>query len=206
MYAVGHLAIGYLSGKATPRLTGADVNVPLFFALSIISDVDLLIPGLRHRGPTHSIIILCLLFLPAFVFYRKKATPYFAALILHPLVGDVLTGGAQLLWPLTTSEYGIRTAMTSSTNILTEWIFFLISFTILLKTRDIQTLLQPHSSNLSLLIPIVTVLTPAFFMFPLNVPLELIIPHLIYLTIFALSILMDVPLVQKQLMRRACTT
>jgi len=206
MYAVGHLAIGYLSGKATSRLTGADVNVPLLFALSIISDVDLLIPGLKHRGPTHSIIILCLLFLPALILYRKKAIPHFAALILHPLVGDVLTGGAQLLWPLTTSEYGIRTAMTSLTNILTEWIFFLISFTILLKTRDIQTLLQPHSSNLSLLIPIVTVLTPAFFMFPLNVPLELIIPHLIYLTIFALSILMDVPLVQKQLMRRACTT
>jgi len=202
MYAVGHLATGYLSGKAVSKLAQVDVNIPLLFALSIIQDIDLLIPGLKHRGPTHSIIILCLLFLPAFVFYRKKAAPYFAALIAHPLVGDGITGGAQLLWPLTTSDYGMRTVITSSANILTEWVFFLISFAILFKTRDMQTLLQPHSSNLSLLIPIFTVLTPTFFMFPLYVPLELIIPHLIYLTIFALSIFIDILHVQKQLMRR----
>jgi len=202
MYAVGHLATGYLSGKAVSKLAQVDVNIPLLFALSIIQDIDLLIPGLKHRGPTHSIIILCLLFLPAFVFYRKKAAPYFAALIVHPLVGDGITGGAQLLWPVTTSDYGMRTVITSSANILTEWIFFLISFTILFKTRDMQTLLQPHSSNLSLLIPIFTVLTPTFFMFPLYVPFELIIPHLIYLTIFALSIFIDILHVQKQLMRR----
>jgi len=192
MYAVGHLAIGYLSGKATSRLTEADVNVPLLFALSIISDIDLLIPGLKHRGPTHSIIILCLLFLPAFIFYRKKATPYFAALILHPLVGDILTGETQLLWPLTTNEYGMRISMTSSANILTEWIFFLVSLTILFKAKDLQTLFQPHPSNLFLLIPIFTVLLPTLFMFPLYVPLELIIPHLIYLTIFTTSILVDI--------------
>jgi len=205
MYAVGHLAIGYLSGKATSKFAQTEVNVPLLFALSIIPDIDLLIPGLRHRGPTHSIIILCLLFLPAFVFYRKKATPYFVALILHPLVGDTLTGGAQLLWPLTANYYGTRIGIQSSANIITEWILFLTSLTMLFKARDLQTLFQPHPSNLFLLIPIFTVLLPALFMFPLYVPLELMIPHLICLTIFALSILVDILLVQKQLMRRACT-
>ena len=81
MYAVGHLAIGYLFGKATSKLAQVDLNVPLLFALSIIPDIDLLVPGLKHRGPTHSIVILCLLSLPAFVLYRKKATPYLVCLL-----------------------------------------------------------------------------------------------------------------------------
>lgn len=192
MYAVGHLAIGYLSGKATSKLAQVDVNVPLLFALSIIPDIDLLIPGLKHRGPTHSIILLCLLFLPAFLRYKKRATPYFAALILHPLIGDGLTGGTQLLWPLTTNEYGIRIGIISSANILAEWTLFVASLGILFKARDMQNLFQPHPSNLFLLIPVFTVLAPTFFMFPMYVPLELIIPHLIYLTIFTLSILIDI--------------
>ena len=192
MYAVGHLAIGYLFGKATSKLARVDVNVPLLFALSIIPDIDLLISGLKHRGPTHSIVILCLLSLPAFVLYRKKATPYLVALILHSIVGDGLTGGAQLLWPLTSKEYGIRIGITSSANIVAEWVLSLASFAILFKARDMQTLFQSHPSNLFLLIPIFTVLLPTFFMFPLYVPLELMIPHLIYLTIFVLSILVDI--------------
>ncbi len=191
MYAVGHLAIGYLSGKAMSKLAQVDVNVPLLFVLSIIPDIDLLIPGLEHRGPTHSIIILCLLFLPSFMFYRKKAAPYITALILHTLA-DGLTGGAQLLWPLSTNDYGMRIGITSLANILTEWIFFLLSSVILFKTEDMQTLFKPHQSNLFLLIPIFTVLAPTFFMFPSYVPLELVIPHLIYLTIFTISILVDI--------------
>jgi len=192
MYAVGHLAIGYLSGKATSKLAQVDVNVPLLFALSIIPDIDLLIPGLTHRGPTHSIILLSLLFLPVFLLYKKKATPYFAALILHPLIGDSLTGGTQLLWPLTTNYYGIGIGITSLTNILTEWILFLASLTILFKAKDMQTLFQPHPSNLLLSIPTFTVLLPTILSFPLHVHPTLIIPHLIYLTIFTLSILVDI--------------
>jgi len=192
MYAVGHLAIGYLSGKATSKLAQVNVNVPILFALSIIPDIDLLIPGLKHRGPTHSIIILCLLFLPAFIFYRRKATPYFAALILHPLVSDILTGETQLLWPLTANYYGTRIGIQSSANIITEWILFLTSLTMLFKAKDLQTLFQSHPSNLFLFIPIFTVLLPTLFMFPFYVPLELIIPHLIYLTIFTTSILVDI--------------
>ena len=191
MYAVGHLAIGYLSGKATANLTHSNVNVPLLFTLAILPDIDLLIPGLTHRGPTHSIIVLTLVFVPVFLLYKKQALPYFAALLLHPLLGDILTGGAQLLWPLTSAEYGFGLDIANPANLLTEWTVFLAALALLYTTKDLHTLIQPHPLNLVLLIPIFTVLLPTFFTFPLYVPGVLLIPHLIYLAIFTLSILVD---------------
>jgi len=191
MFAVGHLALGYITGKATSKLLNVNVNIPLLFVVSIISDIDLLIPGLEHRGPTHSLIIFSLLFLPIFMIYGKRATPYFIAMIQHSILGDCLIGGGiQLLWPATI-YYGIGIKITSLTNILTEWILFLTSLTIMFKAKDTWTLFQHHPSNLLLSIPVFTVLLPTLLSFPLSVPLELIIPHLTYLTIFTFSILVD---------------
>ena len=192
MYAVGHLALGYLSGKATSKLLSVNVNIPLLFVASVISDADLLIPGLEHRGPTHSLIIFFLLSLPAFVLYGKRATPYFIALAQHSIIGDYLTGGGtQLLWPVSSSWYGTGIKIMCLANVSLEWAFFLISLTIMFKTRDAWILFQHHPSNMLLFIPVFTVLLPPFFGFPLSVPSQLIIPHLTYLTLFTLSILID---------------
>lgn len=200
MYAVGHLALGYLTGKATGKLLNVNVNIPLLFLASIIPDIDLLIPGLQHRGPTHSLIISILIFIPLVIYYRKKAIPYFIALIQHSLIGDYITSeGIQLLWPINSIYYcSLEIQMTSLTNILLEWIFFLIAFTILLKTKDAQTLLQPHPSNLLLSIPTFTVLLPTLLSFPEYVTPALIIPHLTYLTIFTTSILTDFKAILKK--------
>lgn len=81
--------------------------------------------------------------------------------------------------------------MTSLTNILIEWNFFLTSLTIMHKAKDTWTLFQHHPSNLLLSIPIFTVLLPTLLSLPLSVPLELVIPHVTYLTIFTISILID---------------
>lgn len=192
MYAVGHLALGYLTGRATGKFLNVDVNLPLLFLASVIPDMDLLIPGLEHRGPTHSIILSTLVFIPIFAYYGKNAAPYFAALAQHALIGDYLTGGGiQLLWPLNSFYYGMPMGITSPFSILLEWFFFLICFVVLFKTRDTWTLLQPHPSNLVLSIPLLTVLLPTFLSLPLHVPLLLVIPHLAYLVLFILSILTD---------------
>jgi hypothetical protein len=168
------------------------VNIPLLFVASIISDIDLLIPDLEHRGPTHSLILLPLLFLPAFMVYGKRATPYFIAIIQHSILGDYLIGGGiQLFWPVSFYWYAVGIKITSLTNILIEWTFFLTSLTIMLKAKDAWTLFQHHASNMLLSIPVFTVLLPTLFSFPLSVPIELIIPHLTYLTIFTFSILID---------------
>lgn len=200
MYAVGHLALGYLTGKTTDKLLNLNANIPLLFLASIIPDMDLLIPGLEHRGATHSLILSILLFLPIFIYYGKKAAPYFVALAQHALVGDYLTGGGiQLLWPLNhVHYYGLPLEVTGVINVSVEWIFFLTCLSFMLKTRDVWTLLQPHPSNLTLSIPVFTVLLPVFLSFPLPVPLPLVLPHLTYLTLFTISIFMDVKALSKK--------
>ena len=192
MFAVGHLALGFILGKATSRSLNVGLNIPLVFAASIISDIDLFLPGLEHRGPTHSLILIFLFFLPAFVLYRERAAPYFVAVAQHSILGDYITGGGvQLLWPLTPYSYGIGIKIVSLTNIFIEWTLFLTFLTIMFKTKDIWILFQHHASNMLLSIPILTVLLPTLLSFPLSVPLELIIPHAIYLILFAFSILID---------------
>jgi len=153
--------------------------------------VDLLIPGLKHRGPTHSLLISLLLFTPLFVAYGAKAVPYLMALIQHALIGDFVTEGAQLFWPLTRQVYGLSVAMDSLPNFLLEWSLFLIFLASALQTRDLHHLFQHHLSNLLLVIPLSTVLLPVALYFPLYVSLELLIPHLIYIALFALSITVD---------------
>ena len=158
--------------------------------LSVIPDIDILIPFLQHRGPTHSILSSIMLFLPAFVIWRRKALPYFFALLQHSLVGDYLGGGGlQLLWPLTKATYGLRIDIKGATNVVIELIAFLVAMLIMLRTKDMSKLFEARASNLILVIPVVTVVLPTLLAYPFYVPLVLMIPHVTYLAIFLISIL-----------------
>jgi len=192
MFAVGHLSLGYLLSKGSAKLLRTEVNLPLVFLLSLIPDIDIVIPVLEHRTVTHSIIVAIIVFLPLFMFYKTKAVPYFIALAQHAIVGDFLTGGTcgggtQILWPLTSATYGLPINVVSITNIVIEWSSFLVAIAVMLRTRDLQKLLKGKLSTLSLFVPALTVLLPSFLHFPLSVPLMLLIPHLVYLAIFALA-------------------
>ena len=194
MFAVGHLSIGYLLAKATGKPLRQELNLTLVFVLSLIPDADLLIPGVEHRTITHSIIVSTVIFLPVFALFKTRAVPYFAALIQHSMIGDFITGGryrqgAQLLWPVTSASYGLPIDISSPVNIALEWSSFLVAAAIMLRTKDLQKLLNGRLDHLGLSVPTLTVLLPTFLYFPLSVPAELIIPHIAYLLLFMLSIL-----------------
>lgn len=199
MFAVGHVALAYLLGKASARLLKANLNIPLILVLSIIPDIDILFePFLSeiHRGPTHSIIMAILVFIPFFLLYRQKATPYFAALASHSLIGDFVIGGQiQLLWPLSTNLYGLHQFgfpyinIYNPINIALEFTLFAVALIVMLKTRDLFHFFRNSRLNLILIIPIFTVLLPVFIGYPLSVPKELILPHLFYLVLFSVSVL-----------------
>ncbi len=192
MYAVGHLALGYLAGRAASKLFNVEMNIPMLFVASIIPDIDLLVPYFEDRGLIHSIFIFGLLFLPASLLYGKRAVPYFAALATHSIIGDYLTNdGVQLLWPVTLDWYGGGIPVRSLTNALLEWILFIISLTIMLRTKDLEILFQKHSSNILLSIPALTILLPTIFNIPTYVPAALFFPHFTCLSLFTLSILID---------------
>lgn len=190
-FAVGHLALGYLLGRFSAKPLRMKVNVALLFALSVFPDVDIFFPSfLEHRGPTHSVIVALVVFVPIFVVCRQRAIPYFVALVQHSLLGDYLTGTqTQFFWPLTTQRYGMGVSITSSTSMMLEWIVFFVSMLLMLKLRDFAWFFEPHVSNLVLIIPTFTVLLPLVIEFPLYVPFWLLPPHLVYVFLFLAAVL-----------------
>ncbi len=197
------MALAYLLGKGFGKLLKVNINIPLILVLSIIPDIDIVFSFLLksdiHRGPTHSIIVAILAFIPFFFFYRQRATPYFAALASHSLIGDFFIGGQlQLLWPLSTSEFGLYELgfpyinIYNPINIALEFTLFIIATVIMFKSRDIYRFFRNSKLNLILAIPIFTVLLPTFASYPLSVPLLLVLPHLFYLVLFSISVLIVV--------------
>ena len=194
------MALAYLLGKASAKLLKVNLNIPLILVISVIPDIDILFNFLLksdiHRGPTHSIITAILVFIPFFVLYRQKAIPYFAALASHSLIGDFLIGGQlQLLWPLSTNEYGPCAFgfpyinIYNPINIALEFTLFAIALIVMLKTRDLFRFFRNKKLTLILTLPIFTVLLPTFVGYPLTVPILLVLPHLFYLVLFSISVL-----------------
>ena len=215
MFAVGHMAIAYLLGKGSSKGLRVKLNIPILLVLSILPDIDILYDFLTgseiHRGPTHSIIVATLAFIPIFIIYRKKAIPYFLALISHPLIGDFFIGGKlQLLWPLSTGQFGLHEAgsyfisIFSPVNIALELTLFVIATLVLYKTGDWRAFFTSNKTNLVLIIPIATVLLPSTIGYPFTDSLLLSEPplalaHLFYLVLFSIAVIKTlIPIYKKR--------
>lgn len=191
MYAVGHIALGYLVGRAFNR--GKTINIPLIWTLSLLPDIDLLIPSLPHRGPTHSLIVPLIVFVPIFLAYKWKAVPYIAALATHTIVGDMFTkGGVQILWPFSMRwvSHGLAMCMASTLENYVEIALFLVLIFTIALSKDYYQLFNTNMENVILFIPLCTIVLPAMFRFPLVVPNLLILPHVILMGVVLISISM----------------
>jgi hypothetical protein len=105
-------------------------------------------------------------------------------------MGDFLIGGQlQLLWPLSTRQFGLPYVnIYDPINIVVEFTLFAIATILMVKTRDLFRFFRNRKLNLILTIPIFTVLLPTFLAYPLSVPILLVLPHLFYLVLFAVSV------------------
>ena len=194
-FAVGHMALGYLLGKASAKPLNLNPNVAILMVLSIIPDIDILarVEGF-HRGPTHSVITALLIFLPFFVLYRQKAIPYFLALVSHSLIGDLFIGGnLQLFWPLQNTPVFMPAPfpdipINSTLNVAAESALFVAALVVMVKSRDFVVFFRRNLSNLVLVIPIFTVLLPTFVGYPLRVPILLAPPHIFFLVLFTVAV------------------
>jgi len=195
VFAVGHMAIAYLLGKGSGKLLHVSPNVPLLLVLSILPDLDILVSPSFHRGPTHSVIMAIIVFLPVLYFYRRKAVPYLLALASHAVIADLVIGGdIMLFWPLSTAKICLPApfpdiSIYSPVNIALEFSLFIVATVVMWKTRDIRTFFHRDASNLLLAIPVLTVLLPTFVGYPLRVPPLLVIPHLFYLITFSIAVI-----------------
>jgi membrane-bound metal-dependent hydrolase YbcI (DUF457 family) len=191
MYAVGHIALGHLVGRVFGRLTGEEVNIPLVWLLSVMPDLDLLVRGLDHRGPSHSVVVAFVVFAPLLLFRFRKSVVYFAVLATHSLIGDYFTGDVMLFWPFShegfVSPYII--SMRSPLEVYLELALFVVFLGVFVLMRDFERLLNARVESLLLLIPL-GALGGSFFMMrhysgALNV---LTLPYLIIVLMIILSI------------------
>ena len=138
MYPIGHFALGYFSCKLVCRLDKEKVNYPMIFFLSILPDIDIYLPFLEHRGPTHSIVLAVILFIPIYMKYRHGLA-YFASLASHSLIGDYFTAyGVKLFWPLSLNWYKANQPflLTGRTSTIVEIsLFVLMIISMLWKSR-----------------------------------------------------------------------
>ncbi|MGD0451821.1 MAG: metal-dependent hydrolase [Candidatus Bathyarchaeia archaeon] len=199
------MSIAYLLGKGSSRPLRYKPNIPLLLVLSIIPDVDIFFDYLTgsqlHRGPTHSVIVAIIAFIPFFIIYRKKAIPYFLALISHPLIGDFFIGGKlELLWPFSNAQFGLHELGGPYISIympidgLIEVILFVFAMVLLVKSNDWKVFFTAHKSNLLLIIPLFTVLLPTTIGYPFSESLFLFSPilavaHAILVVIFSIAVL-----------------
>jgi membrane-bound metal-dependent hydrolase YbcI (DUF457 family) len=190
LFAIGHLAIGYLTGKVSARQLGVQLNMPLLLTASVIPDIDLLLRFLDHRGPTHSLITIIALTVPFLILYGKTAVPYSVALASHSLIGDFFTGGTLLFWPLSTTWYGaLNIDVNSLTNALLELLLFFISIALMFKTGDLRKIVK-DKYKIALLLPFGAVLGPMLTVgrgSEYALPLLLVFPSLFYLAVFVYS-------------------
>jgi hypothetical protein len=199
------MSIAYLLGKGSSKPLRYIPNIPLLMVLSIIPDVDIFFDFLTgsqlHRGPTHSVIVAIIAFIPLFILYRKKAIPYFLALISHPLIGDFFIGGKlELLWPFSNAQFGLHELGGPYISIympidgLIEAILFIIALVLLVKSNDWKIFFTAHTSNLLLVIPLVTVLLPSTIGYPFSESLFmfsqiLAVAHVILVALFSIAVL-----------------
>jgi hypothetical protein len=205
MFAVGHLSLAYLIGKASSKWLNVNPNIPALFALSILPDIDLAIGSLLglsiHHGPTHSLLFALIIFTPFFIFYGKRVVPYFLAYVSHFLLGDFFIGGQlQLFWPVSMDNFGFHQSgfpyigLVDPVNIVAELSLFALALVVMAKTCDYKLFFKNNKTNLLLLIPIGTLLLSSFTNYPFTKPLFLVfpiigLPQLFFLTLFTIPIL-----------------
>jgi membrane-bound metal-dependent hydrolase YbcI (DUF457 family) len=199
MFAIGHFALGFLTGKGSSKALKTKINLPLLLAVSVIPDIDLLLEIVNptvfmHRGLTHSLVTFTVLMIPFFIIYRRQAIPYYAALLSHSLIGDFFTGGVGLFWPLSQHWFGNEwMPIGGLADVIAELALFVIATTIMYKAGDLQTLFHPKNRNLFLIIGFGAVLGPLLSGggFESKLPLLLVIPSLFWLVVFAYSMLIE---------------
>ncbi len=190
MWGAGHLAWGYIIGKATSRALHVQTKASLLLLAALLPDLDEALP-IAHRGPTHSLLLVIVAFTVAFILWGPKVTPYFAALAQHSLIDTLSSIGVQLLWPLTTTNYKLTLIpISGQVDLALEWTGFLLSLTLMLKTGDFRELLKPDTANLLAVMPLVA-LAPATFL-AWNRPPELRIPTASFLAILSLPVLANI--------------
>ncbi len=182
MLATGHTALGYIIARIASYRTKEPINIPLVWALSLAPDIDFLLPGVVHLGPTHSVVLALLVFIPFFIWKRWKAVPYFLALVSHSILGDLVTNKAvMLLWPVSSRWVFLNVRW------LFKWllfryygsVIFVVYLFLLFITGDHIRILNGDRYDALLVFCFLAHASPLLMGVPIKVPPLLVISHVL---------------------------
>ena len=186
MFAVGHMSVSYLLTRGLQRNKLKPLSITIVWICSLLPDADLLIPGIKHQGPTHSIFFAFAAFLPLFLVLGARVTPYFLGFVSHTILGDLITNrGIMFLWPLTTRYMsinipGVHKPTFAGNFELVVFVLFIVFFVF---KRDFTAENYVSNQKPLLIIPFLALIAPVVFGFPIPAPVRLLWPHVIFTVI-----------------------
>ena len=105
MFFLGHISIAFvISYFIVERFQLRGISLSLIMFLSILPDIDIVFRligiDLGHRSITHSLLVSMIVWGILLIKYRKPSVVlYFFAYLSHILVGDLIVGPLNLLYP-----------------------------------------------------------------------------------------------------------
>ena len=105
MFFLGHISIAFvITYFIVERFQLKGISLSLIMFLSILPDIDIVFRligiDLGHRSITHSLLVSMIVWGILLIKYRKPSVVlYFFAYISHILVGDLIVGPLNLLYP-----------------------------------------------------------------------------------------------------------
>lgn len=176
MYILGHIGLGYIAFKLINRNKDYDVSIALLY--SLLPDIDILLPYIEHRGPTHSllfptfILIIYLILDPSkFSYSIPIYTHIFADIIAQPIT----YGYMKLLWPINNKIYQINPIVIMRTNqeAYLEIFIFIISAILFIKSDYKQFINRSKSYVLLLIIIPLTISSLLYKLIGINLILNI---------------------------------
>ncbi len=154
----------YVMGRACSSKLKVGINPYIILFLGALPDIDLLLDslGITHRGITHSVFLWSLLFVPVFLLYRKRAIPYFVAVIQHMLFGDLIVGYGNPFFPLEVNA-SLGVDLFSIHNIALEAAGLAVFLLYVSKNGDSKIFLSKKRESLLVVLPLVPLL--GFFVY-----------------------------------------
>ena len=144
---------------------GGGLFVPAVLMLGVLPDIDLFFgnSGVIHRTITHSLVFWLVIFAPFLFVYRRRAIPYFAAVVQHFAFGDFIFGKVMILWPFSLSTFGFGVAMPSFLDTALETIGLLLAAGIVVFNGDLRRLVSVNKRNILMVLPFLALVTSMLF-------------------------------------------
>jgi hypothetical protein len=139
--------------------------VPAILMLGVLPDIDLFFQpfGVVHHTFTHSIFFWLVIFAPFLLVFRLKSIPYFVAVVQHFAFGDFLVGKVMILWPFSSSYFGLNIPMPSLLDVSFETAGLLLAAGIIIFNGDLKRLLSVDKRNLWMFLPFLALVSSMLF-------------------------------------------